>query len=415
MAVTATDLNALQKEIYSDKVINAIPESMKICKDYEFKDAKSVGDKFVQPTKMTHEHGFTYSTESADAFDLNAAVPAVFKEAQVDGSMIVLRSALSYLQLAKVDKSKKGFMTAPAALIEDMNQSMWKRIEIACFYGRSATGIGVVSSVGSIVSDAQDVTLTAASWAPGIWGGSEGAYIDLYSDAVAGTKRNTLDIYINSVDIATKTLNVQMVSGESGVLAAGDVIFWKGAYGAEPIGLDKIVNNTGSLYGIDASVYSLWKSTVTGSMGALTLAKVLDLVDSAINKGLEGDVNVYMPSKAFTALANENNALRRQDSSYKSSKGTNGTEALEFYHQSGTLKIKPSIYVKEGDVFVAPVEGGNRIGAIDVTFNTPGMEEEKMFHQLENSAGVGLRCLTHQALFFDKPGHLSKGEGVTYS
>ena len=412
MAVTATDLNALRKEIYSDKVVNAIPASQIVCKDYPFKEAKSIGDKFIQPVKMSHEHGFTYSNEDSVAFDLNAAVPAIFKEAQVDGSTVVLRSALSHVQLAKLDNSKKGFMTAPAALMEDMNQSMWKRVEIACIYGRAVKGLGEIESVSAIVSNVQTVVLTAASFAPGIWSGAEGARLDSYASA---SKVNTQDMNIKSVDLKTRSITLNLDATEGGTLAAAQGIFWKGAYGVEPIGLDAIANNTGSLFGIDASLYSLWKSSVTTSVGAITLAKILSLVDDAINKGLEGDVNVYIPSKAFTALSNEQAALRSLDQSYNSNQAVNGFKGLKFLHQSGVLNVKPSIYVKQGDVFIAPVEGGSRIGAIDVTFKTPGMEEEKMFHTLENAAGVGIRCLTHQALFFERPGLISKGEGVTYS
>lgn len=412
MAVTATDLNALAKEIYAPEVINAIPESMLFCKDYKFKEAASTGDKFVQPVKMSHEHGFTYSSDQTDAFDLNAAVPAIFKEAQVDGSAMVLRSVLSYVQLAKLNNSKKSFMTAPSALIEDMNQSTWKRIEIAAFYGRSAGGLGIVEAVDVTVPAAPIVTITAASFAPGIWAGSENALIDVYT---ADTKQNTLDVKISSASIKDRKLTLALSAGETGDVVAGDIIFWKGAKESEPIGLDKIVNNTGSLYGIDASAYSMWKSSITSSVGALSLKAILELVDDAINKGLEGDVNVYIPSKAFTALSSEQAALRKFDASYKSDKGQNGFKGLTFWHQSGELRIKPSIYVKQGDVFICPVEGGHRIGASDVTFNTPGMNEEKMFHQLESNAGVGIRCFTHQSVFFEKPAHLSKGEGVTYS
>jgi len=413
MAVTATNLNSLAKEIYGDEVINLIPESMLMCKDYKFREAKSTGDNFIQPCKMTHEHGFTYSSEEADAFALNAAVPAIFKDAQVDGSSIVLRSALSYVQLAKLDNSKKGFMSAPSALLEDMNQSMWKRLEIAAFYGRSSTGIGVVSSVGSITSNAQDVIITQATFAPGFWTGSEGAYIDFYSDFSAGTKRNSNDISINSATITDRTINIQLNASETGTIATGDVIVWKGAYNTEPIGLDKIVNNTGTLYNIDAGTYSLWQSSINSSVGAMTLADILETIDLAVNKGLEGDCNVYIPTIAYTPLSNEQSALRRHGDKIK--EANNGFTGLQFFHQTGVVNVKPSIYVKQGEFFVCPVVGGHRIGASDVTFKTPGMPDEELFHQLESSAGVGLRCFSHQAVFFEKPAHLAKGTGVTYS
>lgn len=424
MAVDATNLNALQKQIYADKVVNLIPDDTTLCKDYAFRSAASTGNQFVQPVKMSHESGFTYSNDDYQAFALNAEVPAVFKDALVNGSSIVLRSALGYVQLARLDNSKKGFMGAPAALIEDMNQSMWKRLEIAGFYGQSAGGLATLSAAASMATT-MVLTISATTLAPGMWAGSEGSQIDLFTAGLL--KRNISPVVIKSADVAAGTLSCTVSAADvsGAVFAATDIIVWKGAFGEiatgaaatpiEPVGLDKIINNNGTLYGIDASVYSLWKSSVKTSVGALTIKAILQTIDLAVAKGLKGDVNVYIPSKAFQSLSTVEMTYRRYDQSYEPKKAVAGVQALEFNHQMGRLFIKPSIYVKAGDFFVTPVEGGYRIGASDVTFNTPGYSNKDMFLQLTGEAGVGIRCFSHQAFFFEKPAHLAKGEGVTYS
>lgn len=413
MAINATDLNALAKEIYSDKgVLNLIPDGIILAKDYKFKSAASTGDYFVQPVKMTHESGFTYANDNT-AFALNDAVPAIFKDAQVDGAAVVLKSALSYLQMARLDNSKKAFAQAPATLIEDMNQAMWKRLEIAMFYGRSAGGLATLGTVGA--EDGNHVVnapITPATFAPGIWAGSEGSLVDLIR---SGSKVNSHDMSIKAVTISATapSIDIQMNASESATPTAGDVLVWKGALGVEPVGLDRIVTNTGSLFNIDAAVYSLWKANTVAVSAAISLDKILEVVDSAVSKGLKGDVNVYICATKFRILSATDAGLRRFNSSEDNKNAVKGSESISFFHQTGKLFIKPSLHVKQADMFVVPVEGGYRIGASDVTFNTPGMEGEKLFHQLESNAGVGLRAFTHQGLFFEKPAHLAKGTGIS--
>ena len=424
MAVNATNLNALQKQIYADKIINLIPDDTQLTKDYTFRSAASTGNQFVQPVKMSHESGFTYSNDDYAAFTLNSEVPAVFKDALVNGASIVLRSALGYVQLARLDNSKKGFMGAPAALIEDMNQAMWKRIEIAGFYGQSPNGLATLSAAASMATT-MVVTISPDTLAPGIWAGAEGAQLDIYTSALNRRTANTVTIAAVDVTAGTLTLTVSAADVSGSTIAATDILVWGGAWGApaqnaaatmiEPVGVDRIITNTGSLYGIDASAYSLWKSSIKTSVGALTLKAILQTLDLAIAKGLKGDVNVYIPSKAFQSLSTVEATYRRYDQSYDAKKQETGAQSLVFNHQMGKLFVKPSIYVKASEFFCLPVDGGFRIGASDVTFNTPGREKDEMFLQLPNEAGIGLRCYSHQAFFFEKPAHLAKGTGVTYS
>lgn len=424
--MTATNLNAYAKEIYADKPINLIPEDLQLVKDYKFKEAASTGDKFIQPVKLSHESGFTYSIDDNDAFALNDAVPAVFKDAQVDGSSIVLSSVLSMVQLAKLDNSKKGFMKAPAALLEDMNQSMWKRLEVACFYGRSSKGIGEVDSNVQVSGDVYDITLKVASVAPGIWAGSEGSYIDIfYNDSGTLKRRTKLPVLISKVSLgSTNVLRVTYNAAEDqeASVVQGDFIFWSGAMGSqapaaaavptEPCGLDKIVTNTGTLFNIDASTYSLWKGNSFTVNGALSYEKLLEAADFAVGKGLSGDINVYIPSKAFMQLAKTEATYRRYAEAPTNAE--NGVSSLTFNYQAGKMKVKPSIHVKNSEAFIVPVNGGYRIGASDVTFTLPGYSDD-MFVQLQSNAGVGLRAFSHQGLFFEAPAKIVKIDAITYA
>lgn len=425
MSLTATDLNAYAKEIYADKPINLIPEELHLVKDYTWREAASTGDKFIQPVKLSHESGFTYSIDDNSAFDLENAVPAIFKEAQVDGSSIVLSSLLSMVQLAKLDKSVKGFMKAPATLLEDMNQAIWKRLEIAGFYGRSSTGLATIHSNTQVGGDVYDIVITAATTAPGIWAGAEGSYVDvIYNDGGTLKQRTSHPVLISRVSLgATNTLRVTYNASESAEasVVAGDFLVWNGAMGqvaataacipTEPCGMDKIITNTGSLFNIDASVYSLWAGNSFNVNGGLTYQKLLQAADYGVGKGLSGDLNVYIPSKAFQQLASVESAFRRYNEA--PNKATNGAQSLEFFYQAGKMTIKPSIHVKPQEAFMVPKVGGHRIGASDVTFKLPGYNDD-MFIQLPTNAGVALRAFSHQGWFFEAPAKMVKLYGITY-
>ena len=59
--------------------------------------------------------------------------------------------------------------------------------------------------------------------------------------------------------------------------------------------------------------------------------------------------------------------------------------------------------VKEGYAYVLSMDEFARVGSTDVTFKRPGMEGN-FFRELENSAGVELRCFSDMALFCSAPG-----------
>lgn len=76
---------------------------------------------------------------------------------------------------------------------------------------------------------------------------------------------------VQSVDTANGTVTLD--KDPSGTVDSGDFIFRSGAKNTsagsthELIGLQAIVNNSGTLYNIDPTVVTLWKSTVNGNSG----------------------------------------------------------------------------------------------------------------------------------------------------
>ena len=137
-------LEALVKEVYADKLMDLVPEGNKFLRSLPFKESERLGDVFVQPVMLANEHGFTYNSDGS-AFDLSDAAPAIFRDAKVQGSEVLLRTAISYRDAAKNSKrGKKAFEAWSSLLVENLMKSMSKRLEIGHLYGRS--GLGIVES-----------------------------------------------------------------------------------------------------------------------------------------------------------------------------------------------------------------------------------------------------------------------------
>lgn len=386
-------LNALFKESYADKVENLIPEGLKLYKAMKFlSKEKQPGNLYHQPVILGHEHGVTFASSDDDAFNLNAPVAGQIKDAQVRGNPVVLRSVLGYTAASRAAQGgSKAFMDATKFLVANMLRSITKKLEIELLYGQM--GYGIVSSVAGNV-----ITLTTASWAPGIWSGAENMPLEIRDTTDATSRGNCT---VTAVDLDARTVTVDLMPAS---VTGTDVIWHKGANGNEFAGVHKILSNSGTLFNISASAYSLWKgNSYSAGSAALSLTKIESAIALAVAKGLDSDVTVIVNPKTWANLLAEQSALRVYDSSYKSGEMDNGAKSIKFYGQNGMITIEPSIYCKEGFAYVLCMEEFVRVGSNDVTFKRPGMEGN-FFRELENSAGVELRCWSDQALFCSAPG-----------
>lgn len=456
MVNTLTQLNGWFKELYADQELNLVPEATYLVKNVKFnKSQQGTGNVYHQPVWLTQEQGFTYAAAGIQggttpgAFALNSAVPALMQDAQITGTQLVLRSQIDYETLARAANTKASFGEMSKVLVENMTQAMAKRLEIMFLYGRSPSGIGVISAgtVGSAGVDAT-LTVTAATWAPGLWAGMEGAAISLNvltgtypsqsqtrRQAAAATTNGGI---IRSINYSTRVLSVSDTFAAAASAAifvtptAGDVIFLFGtiANAAGPativyndsIGLDGITSQTsGSLFNINLATYSLFASNLQSSIGAtLTVTGLLQNLLPAIGKGLMDDLTVLVSHEAYMGLVNPTIDPVGQAGSTNVKTGANvmvqrsdelrfGARKVTIVGHTGEIEIVPHLFVKRNDVFCLPKKLGAplRVGATDVTFQTPGKGGEFFLH-LPSNAGYEVRCYSNQALFTPAPGRLTK-------
>lgn len=403
-ADTFTVLAGNFKEVYGD-LHNLIPDTAKMMKMIPYKPKAKIGNEFVEAVKLTHEHGVTYSASDNNAgalVTLSTPIPLTLLDAKVSSSVLLLRAQIGYDAFARAEGGDKvAFKDASELVVEDLLESITKRLEICLLYGSSSTGIGGIPQSGSTASGTTStLVLSAAQWATGIWVGSENAQVDIYHSS---TKINTNAAFVvTSVNPDTYTI---VLTGNSTDATAVDTytashsdafIVYTGSFGNEMTGLDAVCLNTGTLWNIAASSYALWSANVYDALsGNLTMGKLQSAIQKAVQKGLDGDVNVLVNPATWATLNTDLAALRRfvEDST----EGELGVESIKYMYAGGKMDVVAYNLCKEGECFIMPKKGVNRIGAADIGFKLPGGDNG--FLHVPDRMGYEFRLFSSQAFF----------------
>jgi hypothetical protein len=393
---TSSTLNGLFKEVYADKVMNLVPDNVVLMNLVDFvPQDKTLGNLYHQPVILGHEHGMTYAGSAGDLVALNDAIAGQVRDATVQGYEFILRTQITYAAAARSAKSQAAFERGTKLIVANMIRSFAKRLECCLFYGQME--LGLVKTTQNSVS----IEITDASWAPGIWVGAENAQIQIY-DSTLATLRGVFEI--DGVNMETKILTADA----SANLTAGDRIFFKGAKGNEFKGLQAIIQESSSLFGINPASYSLWKGVEYSAGSAdLSFTKIQQAIARGVEKGLDEDVVCMVNPRTWAKLLSDQAALRMYDSSYRVGEMENGAQSIKFHAQNGVVEIRPCNYVKEGLAFIVPPKELMRVGSTDVTFRLPGREQQdEFFLELPTQNGFELRAYSDQALFSGSPGKL---------
>jgi len=394
------------------KVNNLVPSHAIIQKLVpKLSEAEKTGRKYLCPVALTLENGVTYGDGSA--FSYESDVAGVYDEIEIDSNPIVLRSRVSLAAANRMASNEQAFITKMSLQSGNMKESLVKRYEIECLYGK--TGLGKISGNPVVdtgpTPDQTTITFTDATWSPGIWGGLEGSLLECRN---AGSLVNTnADMTLVSVDVDNKAIVVSGDNTDLTALADTYDIFFKGAYANSFHGIDYQLTNTGTLFGISAATYNLWKANTYAVGGQLTMSKVLKGVAKAVGKGgLSEEAVLLVPALGYEGLNSDISALRDFDSSYKSGSADIGVSSINYYAQSGKIKIVAHPFLKEGEAMLVPVSAMKRVGASEIQFGFGG---DEYFEKLEGSAGYQLLAQGDWCVLIDAPAKCVKYTGITHA
>ena len=312
--ISSLDIAGLFKKVYGGQT-DLLPDGFPLQKMLQVK--KTGGESHNESVQLSHENGLTLIGESGDVTDFESANSGVVKQASIKCKEMFLSSALATGTIANsAGGGDKAFASATKDRVAANIRSHSRIREHMALYGQSeglgrvnyATGnfrgvaltdgagtIGGVTLVAGVDTVNKIIMLNPADIASGIWQGAEGMEIEQVVVAT-GEVADGGDASgkVVSVDIRNGLVKVDFTP----VVATGlnsHVLMMKGQREAkEMIGAKKILTNAGTLFGINAATYDLWKGTSVAVTGKLTLDKIADALEQLCDYGLNKNVEIHI-------------------------------------------------------------------------------------------------------------------------
>lgn len=428
---TLTTLNGNFKQVYGKKIKDLVPESDILYRNDRIKFVEKSGREgiqFNQPVLLSLPSSATWGLNGPT---LNAPIAMQMGNAVVAGSAITMRDVLSYDAAARAASSEAAFEGTVGLVLRTLFKAHGKFAEIDLLYGNGTVTSGISLCQSTSLTQAggagTNVTLTVTygTWAPAIFSGFQNAMLDAYQ---AGVKVNSNAMFqIVSINVTpvsstvggTITLTGNATDLNSLVALTGGVaidFYWGGAYGNNMVGLSGILQNTGSLFGINAATYDLWQAnTFDCASTQLTFSKVQQATAIGVARGLDEAVMALMSPITFSDLVNEQAGARRYDSSYSEKKNENGSEALTYWGPSGKIEAVPHMFVHQGEAFIVPPAECVKVGPLDhISPTLPGIDGD-IFFQSPTQASYEVRLFSDFALLNNMPAKSTYVKSITNS
>lgn len=412
----------LFKNVYGE-MHDLVPDDQLISKEIPWQDGAQVGTKFIEDVILGAEVGITFGGSAQEAFEINPAIAGAVKQTEVTPYVTILPSILPFATISRSLGSEKAFLAATKFITKNNLKSHNELKEVTRLYGQSTAGLGYVSyysgvyrgaaftngsgTLNSIVftnginAAGKHILFNQGSFAAGHWVGKQGIKVKQVatsSGAVVAAGK------LVSVNAAYGYITVDFTPVAASSTTSHKLVYDGWQDQGEMYGMDYILTQSGTLFGINNSLYSLFKGNSVNNGGQkLTLSKVQGYIADAVNGGgLEGDVTLLVNPRSWATMAVTESGLRVYDQSYKPSQAQNGFMDLEFYSQNGKLTVKAHRCVKEGDAFILKMDTWKRSGSAQVGFRVPGIEGD-LIKPLENQAGYVFRSFSDEYLFCFQP------------
>jgi hypothetical protein len=424
-SVSNNNVIELFKKVYG-QLHDLVPDDQPLSSDISWVEGNRVGSEFVEDVILGAEVGITLGGSGQDAFEINPAIAGAVKQTSVVPYVSILPSILPFATISRSMGSEQAFVNATKFITKNNLKSHNRFQEIMRFYGQApellgyvsyatATyrGVAFVAGTGTLNSIAftnginvasKAILLAPGQFAAGIWVGMQGVKVkQVDSNGVVQASGKLVSVNAKYGYITVDFVPVAASSTTSSRLAFDGM-----ESSSEMIGIKKILSTNGTLFGINNSLYSLFRGNQSDlGQVKLTLDRLQEVIADAVNGGgLDGSVTVYVNPRSWKTLAVTEAGLRVYDKSYSPSKAENGFMDLEFYTQTGKLTIKAHRMVKEGDSFILKLDTWKRSGSAQVGFKVPGIEGAgDLIRPLENQAGYQFKSYADEYVFTPMPAH----------
>lgn len=406
---------------YGETVVEILPEETSMCKVFKYApESQQPGDSLKTSVQTANEHGVTFNNDGS-GFTLNAAIDSVIKQASLGGSEIAMRGRIPYATAAQSQNPGNGsngraFFGAVELKMKYLAKAgdFWR--EIMTTYGcgtasAAACNIGVVSASvsGANLAAPQVVNITRATWNATIWMNLvPNALVDIYQ--TDGTTLRASGVTVTARD-STQNRVTLTKAGSAAVVAATDIIVMPGALTKQCYGVQPILENTGTLFGIDAAAVPVWLPVQFNAAGQLTTSKIRGFGIRMSDNGQKDGGDLMVGTAAFGDLADEcQNDQRVNDDREARIMGPN---TISVRTPCGQITVTKYMYMKQGlAMFVGKNVGAKRVGAQELAFDVANMKKF-LETPVADAAAYELRMYGQNAPFLEKMAHCGIISGIT--
>lgn len=418
-AETTTTLDGMYKTRYIDnKPEDLVPDFNDFAAVIPYESRPKLGKNAKFPVRVRRAQGFTYAS-GGGMFTLNDAKPGLMLEASADMTTFVMREQIAMDAVSDATSSEESFGDAFDEIVRDMTNTMALHRELWICHGQQA--LALFAEAGTSATS-NTLTLTKASSAIGMWLQLDGAAFDVY-DSTLATQRNTnAEFALSAPTLLSDGESVEITltgnATDMAAIAVGDAIVPRGwISGTSGIGLRKIANNTGTLYGIAANTYPLWKANTkalggaAASMLAITQAAAIQVQRS----GRKGKIlKAFCSYPTWNNLNNNIAGLRRFAESTKSKVELGTMDSIKFFGPGVGIDISPCALMWNSELMMGEWSSFRRMGSHDLGWDIPGASPlpDKFVHVVADKNAYEIRGGWRQLIVPKRPACLTLLTGI---
>lgn len=398
---TLTTISGLFKRKYGN-LVDVLPKGFAFQEFVGEEGSLKDGESIQIGVQLSHENGVTFAG-SSNQVTFNDQQSLQIKQASINSMEMFLSSGILTSALAKsAGAGDQAFEQATKKVVAANLKSHMRFREQVMLYGQDTYGLGRVNyqtstfrgvsftdgggTIGGVTVVAgvdtanKYIMIDPNDIASGLWIGAEGMEIQQIITATgAVADSGSAAGKVVSVDIRNGLIKVDFTPVVATAVGSHHLKLKNQSDSYDMIGAKNILTNTGTLFGISAASYGMWKGTNQAVSGKLTFAKLVNAIEEACDLGLDRDVEVHVPFETWQDLLSEQAALRSYDSSYDESKAKNGAKKLEFHFVNGMIRIVPNRFVRRSEVFVFAADDWKLVGSCPkIGLKVPGADGEDL-------------------------------------
>jgi hypothetical protein len=418
--VTFDEVSGLAKKVYdSSGVADYQPSCAIITQDAPWTDMARTGESYSMSVVVSPPNGFTYAGSAGGSNALKAARNMVVKQAEITPFELDLREQVTFAALSRlVGENKSSFANLQTTMQKAMKKSAAIRLECAGLRGQRS--LGTVEAVTDLGSSQMDITITAATWAPGLWWAlGNNATLDSFTST---TKNNgSGPLILKGITRASRKIKVTHSGTYSDQVAVGDTLWFEGAWDGTtfyemPGAMTQAAHISGvGPVGLNVTTYPSFQGNTYDVAGGFSSEVAEDMAGQLRDRGAEGAVRCYLPNLTYGEIANELKANQAIGISYNPQRQKFGQASFTQESKDvGPIEYVNHPFLQWGEAFMAPEGAFIRGGSSDIVPYLPGTDREKLWRLVEGYTLCETLLFSDQFLLVKAPPHCLVATGITH-